>query len=269
MRYKTIQRGGTLLGLFVLLTLIWNRRSGNLLAGAVYLIAATFVSSISVSPATIVQSKERKGTTEPVDWSSQREAHALFLFAWELAIIGWLNVEAFAFSGATSEVVFGYSLVVLFVVLLYKMLGLAESSEQDGGSRPLSYFGRPRSRRLLFFVLIYTPITPLIMASAIWSGRGWCPVLLQPPQIWLLLIVSLSAASAGMVFHRYREVPPNKALAIRLFVPSTCGLLGLAALQAIFRFNVYVYILSSITVVGIAATVYWLSLARGASLATS
>jgi hypothetical protein len=268
MELKSIQRAGSFLELCILVTVVWCSGFPRLmLAGVLYLIAATYLSIFCVFLATSLRTKQRRGTPEPATWFLHRRAYLLLLFAWELAIVGWLNIQAFVFAVSPFSVILSYLSVGVFIFLSYKMVALADSSKQDGGSIPLNYFGRPRPRWMFFCGFVYTPIGPLIIMSLFWSGHKWCPTLLQPPQIWLLLLALLSAMSMVMVFQRYRRAQPNRVLAIRVIVPTMCGLACTAALQVIFAYNVYVYLLSSTTVACIAATVYGLLLAKeGGSL---
>jgi hypothetical protein len=259
---KDIQRTSSFLGLFVLVTLIWYGRSAHLLlAGVPYLIAASCICGFLAASLRIEQ---RRGAKEPVSWFSQRRADVLLLVSVELVVIGLLDIQASVFSGSRVSVMLGYLLVGIFVIASYKMVALADSPQQDGGSKLLNYFGRPRSRRIFFCGFVYTPIGPLIILSLAWSGRAWCPTLLQPPQIWHLLLALLSVMSAGMVFQRYRKEPPNRVLAKRVFVSTIAGLVCTAVLQVFFGNSAYVWLFSSITVACMAATAYWLLLAKEA-----
>jgi hypothetical protein len=263
MQNSGVQRAGSILGLFIFVTLVWYASSPRLLlAGVLYLMAATYIVLFSVFLATSLKTKQRRGTRDPAVWSLNRRAYVLLLFAWEVAIVGVLNIWAFTYpvprAFTTSYVSAG-----IFIVLSYKLVALADSSTQDGGSMPLNYFGRPRSRRILFCGFVYTPIGMLALAGVLISLYWrWLPVPFQPPQLCLLLVALSSAMSAGMVMQRYRRAPQDKTLSARVLLPVLFGLVGTLVLQVVFGYSLYVYVLSSITAACIAATVYWLSLAR-------
>ena len=263
MGLRAIQRAGSLLGLIILVTLLWYGRSARLLlAGVLYLIAASCLSSICVLQAISLRAKQRKGIPEPATWLLLRKAYVFLLFAWELAILGLLNIRAFSPDSSQVSLILSYLLVGVFGILSYRIVGLADSPKQDGGSKLINYFGRPRSRRIFFVGFVYTPIGPLIIMSLAWSRVEWCPRLLQPPLHGFLLIILLSTMSAGMVFQRYRGAATNQSLALKVIVPTVCGLVCTGILQAIFEYSLYVYALSSISVICMAAAVYWLLLAK-------
>lgn len=263
MRDSTIRRGSSVLLLFNLATMVWyGGSSHSMLAGVLYLLAASYLALICGLTVTSWRRKQERGTPELAIWTVRRRVSALFLFGWELAIIGLLNIWGVSLYKSHGSIVFGYCLAAVFMVLSYRTVALADSAEQFGGSKPLNYFGLPRSRRIFFCAFVYTPIGPLIILSLAWSGREWCPALLQPPQLWLLLLALISALSAGMVFQRYRAASPDKALAMKVIVSTTFGLACTTLLQVIFAYGFNVYVLSSVTVACIAATLYWLSLAE-------
>ena len=132
---------------------------------------------------------------------------------------------------------------------------------------PLNFFGRPRPRWMLFWAFVYTPVGLVVGLSLTGSGNRHCPALLQPPQVWLLLLALLSAVSAALARQRYRRGPPNRGLALWIIAPTVCGLACTTALQFLFGYNLNVYLLSSATVACIAVTVYWLLLAEEARAA--
>ena len=170
------------------------------------------------------------------------------------------------FSDSRVTIAIGYLSATIFMILSYKLVALADRSQQEGGSKPLSFFGRPRSRRLAFCALIYSPIGPLIIMSAEWSNAKWCPAVLKVPRFWLLLVALLSAVAAGFVFQRYRAAERVRTRTGRVTAVVTLMVLGLAAAIEIgLRYDVLMYALSSIAVACIAASVYWLSLAREAN----
>jgi hypothetical protein len=263
MENSGLQRAGSPLGLFILGTLVWYGVSPRLLlAGVLYLVAATYLAFVCVFLATSLRTKLGRGTSEPTTWSLNRRAYVLLLSAGEIAIVGLLNIWAFTYPVPRAFTI-SYASAGIFIIFSYKLVALADSSHQDGGSMPLNYFGRPRSRRIFFAGFVYTPIGLLALAGVLISLYWkWCPVPFQPPQLCLLLITLSSAMSAGMAMQRYFRAPRERMLATKLLIPTLLGLVATLALQVVFAYSLYVYALSSITVACIAATVYWLSLAK-------
>ena len=165
------------------------------------------------------------------------------------------------------SIIMGYLLAAAFMILSYKLVAIADSSKQEGGSRPINYFDCPRPRRLFFAGFVYTPIGFLILMSVEWSDAPWCPMILRLPHFYLLVVGLLSVVSAGLLFHRYRGVERTRTRATRVLAAVTLFVLGFAAAVQIFvGYDVQMYLLSSVTVACIAASVYWLSLAREGSL---
>lgn len=257
---------GTLLGLASLLIIVrYGAYSRSLLTGVIYLIFAGYMSLICVVVTTKLRSENRKRIPNDSSWYLRRRAQILLLVGWEFLIIGWLNIQGISlrFYG---YVLIGYISVGLFIILSYKIVALADDKNQKDGSMPLNYFGRPRSRRIFFAGFIYTPIGLLIILSLAWSSREWCPAILQPPQIWFLVLALVSIAAAGMVFQRYHSVSSDRPLAIRLFTATACVVLLSTVIRLILSYNIYIYTLSSTAVVCIAAAAYWLALAKKPSI---
>jgi hypothetical protein len=229
-----------------------------LLAGVWYVISAGCLSLISsFSMVTL-----RKATgSELSAWPFRRRASVLLLVAWQLEIVGLFSMGASGLS-SRSAVALSCLTTAVFVAVAYKMVSLADSPEQDGGAKPINYFGRPRSRRIFFAGFVYTPIGPLLILSAAWSGHRWCPKLLQPPQLWLLLITLLSGMAAGMIFQRYRLATGNRVLATRISVSTVCLLACSVVSYAFSAGGAWVLLLSSTVVICAAGTAYWLLLAR-------
>jgi hypothetical protein len=178
--------------------------------------------------------KQRKGIPEPAAWALHTRAYVLLLSGWQLAIIGSFNMWPFGLRVSRVAVALGYLLAGAFMILSYKLVAIADSSKQEGGSGPISYFGRPRPRRFFFAGFVYTPIGFLILMSVEWSDAPWCPTILRLPQFFLLLVALLSAVSAGLIFHRYRGIERNRSRAERVLATSTLLVLGLAAAVQIF-----------------------------------
>jgi hypothetical protein len=266
MELKSIQRGGSLLEWFAFVALISSLRSARFsLTAEIYLVTALCLGFTAFMLARTLRIKQKKGILEPNAWLLHSRACVLLLSGCQVAIIGLLYLWPLGISESRVSLIAGYLLAGVFMILSYKLVAIAESAKQEGGSSPLSFFGRPRSRRLLFCALIYSPIGPLVLLSLVWSDWKWCPTLLRIPNIWLLLVALLSATSAAMIFQRYRRVAANaanKAWFTIVLVPALLILGFEAVVQVISGDGVYVYGLSSIAILCISATVYWLSLAR-------
>ena len=158
MKLKNIQRAGSGLGLFIVSAMVWYGRSGGpLLPGALYLIVASWLSLFSLSFATTLQAEQRKGIPEPAAWAIHLRAYALVVTGWLVAIVGMLTMWQFGFSGSRAAIVLGYGVVGIFAILSYRLIAIADGPRQSGGSRPLNYFGRPRSRKIFFCGFVYTP----------------------------------------------------------------------------------------------------------------
>jgi hypothetical protein len=262
MRLKNLQLAGSLLSLSILAMLVWYRSSPLYLPGALYLVAAGYLNLFAVVLVAGLRKKQRSGSPEPAAWAIRTKASVLTLAGWQVAIVALLNLWQSGFSGSLTSVIMGYLLTTVFAVVWFKLVRMADSSEQEGGSKPFNYFGRPRPRWIFFCAFLYTPTIPLIIANVELSEAQWCPVLLRLPQFWLLVVTFISVASTGLIFHRYRRAAPNKTWAVRTFIATLLGL-GVAGLvQVVWGYSLAVYLLSLVSVACVAASAYWLSLAR-------
>jgi hypothetical protein len=234
--------------------------------GALYLVIASCLCLASVLLAAIVEAKRRRGIADASDWARHARAYVFLLLAWQLTSVGLLNIWAVDHSHGSLVFGLSYLSAIVFIVCTSMLIGFTDQSKQEGGPKPLNYFGVPRSRSLLFYAFCYL-IGPLLFAGIwIFFTLKPIPAPFQPPQLCLLL-VSLSAVfSTGMVFQRYRSALPDKVLAARVWFVAV-GVLGSAgAINVIFGYSTYLCVLSSIVLGCTAASFYWLSLAReGAS----
>lgn len=268
MTLRSIQSTLSLLGLFVLAMLLWEiRSSARLLPGALYLCVSGYPSLFSQALVASLRMKERKGIPEPAAWDLHTRTYVLLLSAWQLALIGSLNMWPFGFPVSWVSVTMGYLLAGAFMIITYKLVAIADSSKQEGGSRPINYFGRPRPRWIFFCAFVYAPIGPLIIMSQEWADAKWCPAILQPPRIWLLLVALVSIVSLGLIFQRYRVAGRVEHRVGTVLAVGTLLVLVLATVGQIFvGYDLEMYLLSSITVTCMAASVYWLSRAREGGL---
>jgi hypothetical protein len=240
---------GWCLWILTLGTFVWYRSAPRvLLAGLFYLVAALWLSLVAAS----------RSKRKPPDFRASTVAFA----AWQLAVIGVLNIWSFAYPEPQGFVL-SYSLAAVAIALAYSTVALADSPEQQGGYVPMSYFGRPRSRRLLFSAFICTPIGLLVIADVvIWATWPWKPMPFQPARLCLMLVALTSIMVFSMVYHRYRNSSPNKRLFSQIAAFTFFGLTCVAAVQLILGYGAYNYFLSAIAVICIAATIYCLSLAN-------
>lgn len=262
MGLKNTLRAASLLSLFILATLVGYRESPLYLPGTLYFIAASYCSFFGAYLAINSRKKQRRGLIEPGGWALQTKATVFIFSGWQVAIVGLLNFWQADFSGSRAYVIIGYLLMPVFAVVSFKLVRIADSPQQEGGSRLFNYFGRPRPRWMFFCGFLYTPTIPLIILSVEWSDAKWCPVLLRLPQFWLLLAALMSVASTGLIFHRYRRAAPNKTWAVNVLIGTLLGLGLTGAVQMMSGYSLTVYVLSSITCACVAASAYWLSLAR-------
>jgi hypothetical protein len=237
------------LGLFTLGIFVWYRSAPRvLLAGLLYLAAANCLCLIAAS-------RSRQKVLD-------LRAPALVLSGWQLAAIGVLNIRSFAYPEPQGFVL-SYALTASAIGLAYSIVALADSSEQDGGYVPVSYFGRPRSRRMLFTAFISAPIGLLVIADlVIWSTWPWKPMPFEPPRLCLMLVSLTSIMVFLLVSGRYRNSLPSKRLLSQIAALTCVGLICIAGVQLILDYSAYNYFLSAIAATCIAGTTYWLSLAR-------
>jgi hypothetical protein len=262
-----IERAGSLLGLIILASIAWYGRSDRVVVdGALYLVISSCLCLVSVLLAAITEARRRQGVTDTSKWARNAKAYVILLLAWQLAILGFLNM--WAVDRSHGSLVFGlsYSSAIVFIICTYLIIGFTDKPKQEGGAKPLNYFGVPRSRTLLFYAFCYL-IGPLFFAGVwIFFTRKPIPAPFQPPQLCLLLVSLLAVFSTGMVFQRYRSAVPDKVLAARVLSVAVCVLGAAAAIHVIFGYSTYLCVLSSIVLGCSASSFYWLSLAReGAS----
>jgi hypothetical protein len=155
MRPKSLQLAGSLLSLFILAMLVWYRNSPLYLPGALYLVAAGYLNVFGVVLLAGSRKQQRSGDPEPAAWSIQTNGSVLTLSGWQVAIVALLNFCQSGFSGSPTSVTMGYLLTTFFAVVWFKLVRIADSPEQEGGSKPFNYFGRPR-RRLMFCAPSFT-----------------------------------------------------------------------------------------------------------------
>jgi hypothetical protein len=263
MKVQRIGRAGSLLGLIILAAVIWYGPSARMLvAGGLYLMIASCLCLASVLLAATVKVKQRRGIADSLNWAQGARAYAFLLSAWQLAIVGLLNIWAVDYSRNPVVFALSYVLAVLFIACCSLMVRVTDKSNQAGGAKLLNYFGRPRSRSLFFYGFCYIISPFLFVGIRVFFLSRPSPAPFQPPQLCLLFATLSNFISTGMVIQRYRQALPDKALASRAIVLTVCALISQGVIQMIFRYSTYMYVLSSITFACTASSLYWLLLAR-------
>lgn len=261
MRLQGIRNLGSLLGLLVTATVIWYRNSpGALVAGIAFLMAADILCLMCVIQA--VKLRTRKGTAleSGSSFIYGRGAYVLLLVAWQIAIVGVLNISSEIASISALHLLTDYASAVLYYFVSFQILSLADSAKQNGGYKPVNFFGYPRSRKLIFAIFAgYCTICPLTIISLEDSlaRAGWRPVALQSSQACLLMVAIMSLMSAGLIYQRYRGiVTKDKRRGAKILGVALLFLICAAITQQ--RYGIYVYILSAIATIGCAVSSFCL-----------
>jgi hypothetical protein len=258
---RNILNAGLLLGLADLVILGTYRNSMSIvLAGLFYLMVANVVCILSISLAVSSQGRTRTAFRQTTFVSLKIRARMLLLISWQVAIVGVLNITAMDLSRARIPFWLNYLLIGLFFFGSLRLVSIADSSNQDGGYVPLNYFGRPRTRRLLFVLFtVFCALLPLVGASVEFAANGGRrPIAFQHPQLCLLMAAITSTMSAGFLLERYRKAPRSKTEGSIIFSVALCILAVAAIIQSVFSYGVYLYILSAIALIGSAVTVFCL-----------
>ncbi len=250
-----------LLIVFILAMLVAYRSSPGFLIGAVYLVVASNLEAFGA----ILRSRGRMARERPTDslaWNLHLKRKALTFSAWQVAIIALLNLSPFRSDQARASLWIGYLLVGLFAVSCYSLVGISDDSRQQGGSKPLNYFGRPRSRRIFFCGFVVVPILALADVSFRWPVSKNPPLLLRVPQFWVVMTALLSFGSAMLVFLRHRKAPAERGYRFKGVGATALAMALTGAAYLISGHDLYIYLASSATMLCIAAEVYCVCLAR-------
>lgn len=196
----------------------------------------------------------RKGEPPQTLWPFARRVRVPILAAWQLAILGLLNIWTAGESDASRRVlVLSGLLLALNIVIADRLLSLADSPDQDGGTKPLKFFDRWRSRRLCFWAFfVYPASIPIYLGADFCITGAPYSSLLHPPQLCLLLAAVMSAGTAALVFQRYHGLASDK----RVRAMCALGVVFVVGFAGAFTFlqdySRYVYALSSLTVMCLA-----------------
>jgi hypothetical protein len=260
MKLQAIQNPGIILGPTILVSLLvfWNNMA-FLLPGLLYFMAAVPLSTASICANVILLKRDPEAADKTHSQSLQARANVFGLVAWQIAIIGSLNISSASLHKSLVHSLLDYMLMAVFFVSSYRILSLADSPRQKGGYRPFNFFGYPRTRRLLFAAFAgYGIVFPLTIASVEFSigSSGWRPIAFQSSQACLLMAAIMSIFSAALILQRYhREMAEAKRSNMNVLFATLSFVVCAAVMQAVFSYRVYVYILSVIAVTGSAVAV--------------
>lgn len=256
---KMVQIGGSIIQvLWICLLIGYVGKPQAYLHGVLYITVAAYLALYAVIGASKVRTTERKGARYGDEQVSRKRPTLLLNLAWQVAIIGWLNIWPFTFVDSPASVLLGYAIVGLFAYLCQTLVGSIDDPDQAGGSMPMVYFGFKRSRKLLFWCLVYVLLVPSTILSLEWSRYRWCPLVLKAPTIWVLQCALLSSFVLLLALQRYRkEIHGNTLRGGILFV--TIGfIIGSTGIQLVFPANFTGYLVSISLVISIAISAYLL-----------
>ena len=200
---KIIQHGGPLLSVLILAYILWyaiSERSFD--ASLPYLAAALFPIQFCLHSSLVLRKESRQSAVDPILQFWKRRAEALFVVAWQLAILGAIQIVANNLVG-TAAFVLSSLLLVMCLAISDRLVALADSADQEGGYKPFPIFGLPRSRQFLFWICVVYPSTSLMgLGAVLFFKRKPYLTPLHPPQICLLVAAVFSAGSAEFVHFR-------------------------------------------------------------------
>jgi hypothetical protein len=260
---KSIERTGSLLGLIILAAVVGYSRSDRItVEGSLFLVLASCLCLFSMLLTASLRVRRDRDIAVPSSWAKRTRAYVLLLTAWQSTAVGLFNIWAVNYSRNLVFFALSYLFTVAFVVCCFFVVRFADSPEQEGGSIPINYFGRPRARILFFYGLCYVLLPIFVVGLRVFFLPKPSPAPFQPPQVGLCLACIFSLASTGMVIQRYRRASSNSALAKRVVLLTVGVLASMGAIEIIFSYGTYLFVLSSIIVVCMATTFYRLLLAK-------
>ena len=130
MSRKIVEQSGSLLALVVLTTILWYAHSPALYAGSPYLGSAACVCSFCIPNSFLLRMRLRKGEPPQTLWPFARRVRVPILAAWQLAILGLLNIWTAGESDASRRVLVlsGLLLALNIVIADYSRYVYALSS---------------------------------------------------------------------------------------------------------------------------------------------
>jgi hypothetical protein len=238
----------------VLAMIIASFKMPNVLeVSAPYLMASCFAGLYSLLRSAAAQSELRKGhLNNAAFWAQQSSARILHLAAWQLAILGVLNVCASQFLTYRFFPVVVCSATIAWVYVSDRFVALTDRRDQRGGIRPMKFFGQHRTRRLVFWGLIFYPALTFVLAGCLLYANGKSyPSPFQPVQLFLLFNTVLSAGTAALAFERYRGNARNMQRDYLLLTGVILILFFSGCFVIVLKQSLFTYMLSSLTVVSV------------------
>lgn len=257
MNWDATEMGASLLGAMILAAIIVFFRMPSVLEmSAPYLMASICAGFYSLLTSAASRSELQKGRlNESTSSAQQSNAKILHLTAWQLAILGALNICASQFPTSRFVPVIVCSVTIISVYVSDRFVALTDRRDQIGGFKPMRFFGTLRTRRLFFWGLVFYPATTLVLAGCMLYAKDKSyPSPFQPVQLFILFVAVLSTGTAGLAFERYRGNVAKKnwgyviligVILVLFFSGFFCWVLGL---------SFYTYTLSSLTVVTVAVS---------------
>lgn len=268
MKLKGIETWASALGLLVVVAILWYAAEPRrILAGAAYLVSAAFLDFFCLFNALAVRARLKGCPLSQSMWRLQTRAQIMLLAAWQLAIIGLLNIWSAESSVLPTILLLSNLLAALSIFIWDRMISIADSPTQDGGAKSLSALGRRRSRRLFFWAFFVFPLSSLIIADVmIFASGATHPAAFDPPQICLLLDALFSAGAAGLIFQRYRGVAASQAPSSAFILVWLLVVFLAIGSQLLVEWRPYVDSLSTIVLLCTAFCAQWLWRASNSSL---
>lgn len=226
------ERAGALLGVVSLAAIVVSSTGRAGFAGAAYLGAAGIASTLSLHQCACRRALVRRREAGPALWQTALKARVAVLLGWQLALVGLLGVWAAGAAHSPAVAALSYGAAAGGVLVGDRLVALADSADQAGGTIPPAPFGRPRSRRLMFWALAVYPTATLWVAAAVFfradAANAGAAV---APRIAISVLAALSLASTGLVAQRY--LGGSAAANSRLLYPAAAIILaGAAAMLA-------------------------------------
>jgi len=251
--------------------ILWYLSASTNTPGIVYLIAAIFLNAFSIYARRAGAFHLRRGDAPNSMWLCRERAQVMLMVALQLTTVALLSIWATKAWKSPSAFVLSNIAVALCIIGWDHLVAIADNPQQEGISVFMTVAGRPRTRRVFFWVWCVYPLCALILAEVfLLSANHAYPTVFDPPQMGLLIEAVLSTVAGGLIFQRYRSTS-FRGLRKETFVLGGFAV-GVAAicLQVFFAWAPYVIVLSNWVVACAAWSAYWLWHARssGVSLAT-
>ncbi len=244
------------------MTILWNGYLPHSVeSSTLYLLAASGVDLYCLLISILIRTESRKDKNNSAQGLELLKARAqvLFLIAWQLAVLGVLHILADNSAASLSVIILCGLLLVMCIIISDRLIAIADRPNQEGGPKPLQARGRPRSRRLFFWVWVVYPWSSLAGASVMmFIRKGRYPSLFHPPQICLLLAAVFSAGAASLVFQRYRDLAFSRQLAMACFLPAVVVLGFAGFFELVSVSSPYTFWTSSVIVMCVSLSAYWL-----------